>query len=107
MNTETIPALTFFERLLTIPSSRPYRYFLSHVAVPIRYRFFGPRDSARFMAQIQAESVRAACRETGLECYPRKLESPEPCPTCNESVLMLVLPQRVCFPCWPDSLDSN
>jgi hypothetical protein len=107
MNTETILAPTFFEKLLTISSSKPYRYFLKRIVVPIRYRFFGPRDPARFIAQLQAEGVRGACRETGIECSPRMLESPEACAMCNESVLMLVLPQRVCFDCWPDSLDSN
>ncbi len=107
MNTETIPAPSLFEKLLGISSSKPYIYFLTHVVVPIRYRFFGPRDPARFIAQLQAEGVRGACRETGIECSPRMLRSPEACPMCNESVLMLVLPQSVCFDCWPEAVDSN
>jgi hypothetical protein len=102
-----IPAPTVFEKLLTISSSKPYRYFLTHVVVPIRYRFFGPRDPAAFISQIQAASVRAAARETGIDGSPLMLKEPEACPTCSEPVLMFVLPERVCFDCWPDALDSN
>jgi hypothetical protein len=107
MNIETMPAPTFFEKLLGIPGGPWYMKFLTHVAMPIRYRFFGRRDPARFIAQLQAEGVRGACRETGIECSPRMLESPEACPMCSEPVLMFVLPERVCFDCWPDALDNN
>jgi hypothetical protein len=107
MNTETIPAPTFFEKLLGISSSKPYRYFLTHVVVPIRYRFFGPRDPAQFVAQIQAESVRGACREMGIEGSPRMLNVPEACRMCTQPVLMLVRPENVCFYCWPEAFDSN
>jgi hypothetical protein len=100
MNTETIPAPTFFEKLLGIPGGPWYMKFLTHVAMPIRYRFFGPRDPARFIAQLQAEGVRGACREMGIEASPRMLNEPEACPTCDESVLMLVQPHNVCFDCF-------
>jgi hypothetical protein len=102
-----IPAPTVFEKLLTISSSKPYRYFLTHVVVPIRYRFFGPRDPAAFISRIQADTVRATARETGVEGSPLMLNAPEACRMCNEPVRMLVQPENVCFDCWPDSLDSN
>jgi hypothetical protein len=82
-------------------------YFLKRIVVPIRYRFFGPRDPARFIAQLQAEGVRGACRETGIEGSPRMLNEPEACRMCTQPVLMLVRPENVCFDCWPDALDSN
>jgi len=100
--TTIIPAPSFFERLLYISSSKPYRYFLKHVVIPIRYRFFGPRDPAQFVAQIEAATVRAVCRETGLDRFPRMLKKPESCPICRESILMMIEPVRVCFACWPE-----
>jgi len=71
MNIETVPAPTFFERLLYISSSKPYEYFMKRVVIPIRRRFFGPHDPARFLAQLQADAVRVAARELETEgCFP-------------------------------------
>jgi hypothetical protein len=64
-------------------------------------------DQAAFIAQIHAESVRGIFRETGIEGHPRMLDEPEACPRCSSAVLMIVLPQGVCFECWPDSLNVN
>jgi hypothetical protein len=103
-----IPATTLFEKLLGISGGPLYRYFLTHVVVPIRYRFFGPRDPARFLAQLQADAVRVAAREMGTEgCSPLMLNEPEACRMCTKPVLVLVQPENTCFDCWPDSLDSN
>jgi|ERR1700693_25717 len=107
MNTETMPAPTFFEKLLTISGGPWYTKFLSRVVVPIRYHLGKTNDPALFLAQIQASGVRAASRETGIEGYPRMLASSEPCPMCNQQVLLFVQPQRVCFECWPDAFDST
>ena len=59
------------------------------------------------ISEVQARAVRAIALETGIECSPLVLELPEACPVCNDLVLTLVLPQRVCFDCWPDAFDSN
>jgi hypothetical protein len=116
MNALTIiPAPSLFEKLLTISSSKPYQYFLRRMVVPIRYRFFGPRDPARFMAQLQADAVRVAARELETEgcfplCSPLMLNEPEPCPMCTKPVLMLVQEsesENTCFDCWLNALDSN
>jgi hypothetical protein len=97
-----IQAPTFFDKILGVRGGPLYMYFLTHVVVPLRYRFFGPRDPAAFVAQLQAAGVRGACRETGIEGYPRMLASPEPCRMCTQPTLMLVRPENVCFDCWPD-----
>jgi hypothetical protein len=62
---------------------------------------------AVFIAEAQARGVRNIALETGIECSPLVLAFPEACPICNALVLTLVLPQRVCFDCWPDAFDSN
>ena len=64
-------------------------------------------DPAVFISQVQARGVREIALETGIECSPRMLDAPEACPMCSKPVLMFVLPERVCFDCWPDALDSN
>jgi hypothetical protein len=117
MNIETMPAPTFFEKLLTVSRSKPYQYFLKRIAIPIRYRFFGPRDPARFLAQLQADAVRIAARELETEgcfplCSPLMLNEPEACPTCAKPTLMLVqenASENTCFDCWLklNALDSN
>jgi hypothetical protein len=110
LNTYIVPAPTVFEKLLTISPSRPYRYFLKRIVIPIRYRFFGPRDPARFMAQLQADAVRIAARELETEgCFPIMLNEPEACPMCTKRVLLLVQEnsENMCFDCWQKALDSN
>lgn len=64
-------------------------------------------DTAVFISHVQARGVQAIALETGIECSPLVLDLPEACPVCNDLVLTLVLPQRVCFGCWPDAFDSN
>jgi len=64
-------------------------------------------DTAVFISEVQAKAVRGIALETGIECSPLVLELPEACPICSDLVLTLVLPQRVCFDCWPDTLDGN
>jgi hypothetical protein len=117
MSAQTIiPAPTVFEKLLSISGGPWYMKFLTHVVVPIRYRFFG-RDPARFVAQLQADAVRIAARELETEgcfplCSPLMLNEPEACPTCSKPTLMLVqenASENTCFDCWLklNALDSN
>jgi hypothetical protein len=100
MSAKTIvPASTLFEKLLIISGLKKVR----------PSRTIEPIDQEVLISQIQAEAVRGVALETGLKCSPRLLKESERCPTCRNSVLMLVEPPyNVCFDCFGEiSLDSN
>jgi hypothetical protein len=99
MSAKTIIPASLFQKFLIVSGLKKLT----------RGRTIKPIDQAVFISQIQAEGVRGVAKELGIECSPRLLKEPESCPTCRNSVRMLVEPPyNVCFDCFGEiSLDSN
>jgi hypothetical protein len=53
--------------------------------------------------RAQSDHVRRLARTFRLTIFPERLKYPENCSVCNESSLLLVHPDMICFSCLLDA----
>jgi hypothetical protein len=98
---KTKPSL--FKRLLRLSGlAVPFGYLCTFILEPVCDRILEWEYPAR-LYPIEAQGVRDAAKELGLDCFPLLLSEHEQCPTCRKWVGMLVQPNNVCFYCWGDT----
>jgi hypothetical protein len=97
-----IPAPSVFQKFLNISGLRiPVAYVCTYLLEPI-CDWIQERQYPAHLYAIEAQAVRDAAKEIGLERFPLMLNDREACPNCGKFVLMLVQPVNVCFYCWPE-----